>query len=175
MSKYLAVVVSFLKQLITGRDTSHLNGDILFPGHVNFANKGGDLFHGSKVKRFFTLRGLNEWCMPGNGGEYALIAEVIPSLLGYTIIYTRNLSRRDIDTMDRYGREINAKIEAENKVFVIEEQEKQEKKVAEERETKRLAEIGRKVEAQRAKIKELPPGPERKAAEKKLNKGELDE
>ena len=168
-------VVAFVKNLIFGKDTSHVNGDILYPGHVNFANKGGDMFHGAKVKYFFTLRGLNEWCLPGAEGANALIAEVLPTLFGYTIIYTRNLSRKDIDTIDRYGREINAKIAAENQKFEMEEQELRDEEAKVEAEQKRLAAVGAKYEKRIAKIRDMAPGLERKRAEKELNAGEIND
>lgn len=168
-------VVNFIKTLLFGKDTSHLNGDVLFPGHLNFANKGGEYFHGSKAKKFFTLRGLNEWCLPGNDGANALVAEVIPTLLGYVVIYNRKLTKRDEDTVDRFGREINAKIAEENAKWEAEEQANRDAKMKEEIEEKRLAEIGRKYEARVSKIKSSSIGKERDRQMKELNSGKLDE
>lgn len=175
MSKLLAVVVAFCKRVIFGRDTSNAMADIIFPGHVNFANKGGEYFHGSKAKFFFTLRGLNEWCMPGNEGENALVAEIAPTLFGYMLIYNRKLSRKDEDTVERFGREINAKIAQENQEHEAREAADREQRERDMLEEKRLAAIGKKYEERVGKIKGSAIGKERERLMDELNSGKLDE
>ena len=170
----IATAILFVKNIIFGRDTKQMNGDIVLPGHINFANKGGEYFHGSKVKFFRTLRGLNEWALPGNEGASTLVSEITPCNGGYMIVYTSKLSKRDEDTIERFGREINAKIKEENDKFAAEELVRQEEQRNKEAEEKRLANVGRAYERRVSHIRGLPAGSqERKEASKLLNSGVL--
>lgn len=174
MSKLLAVLVA-IKNFIFGKDTTLVDGTVKYPGHMNFANVAGEYFHGCKVKRFWTMRALNEFFLPGSEGFLALVADVIPAALGsQLVVYTRKLSDRDLETVERYGREINAKIAEENQRFEASQLEQREREAAAQLEEKEMAKIGRAYKKRVGEIKSSSIGKEREKLMKELESGTLD-
>lgn len=151
--------------------------DIDYPGHMAFANKGGEYFHGCRVARFRNVSELNHFFEPGAMGHLKLVGEILPmpdsSLL---VVYTQKLSNKEIERTERWSRDRHEYFAEERRKEEAEELERAEEKAKEQAETLRLAEIGRKVEARKAKIRGLAPGSaERKDLEKKLAAGDVDE
>lgn len=174
----LVALLSATKNKVLGRDTSLTDGDVKYPGHMAYANVAGEYFHGCKVKRFWTTRGLNEFFLPGNEGFLTLVGGIIPvagGVGGFLVVYTKKLSARDQETVERFGREINAKITEENRKFAVEQLEQEERKAAAQIEEKRLANVGRAYEARVKKIKGESIGKERERQMKELDSGKLDE
>lgn len=152
------------------------DGTIEYPGHMAFANKGGEYFHGCRVAHFKDIADLNAFFCPGNAGHLKLVAEIIPQNDGSVLcVYNNKLSAEDMEEVEEFNREMHAHFSKRKEEREAQKQEEREAKYREEQETKRLAEVGRRYESRVKSIRLLPPGTERKEAEKRLNGGELDE
>lgn len=174
MSKLLAVLVA-IKNFVFGRDTTLIDGTIKYPGHMNFANVAGEYFHGCKIKRFWSMRALNEFFLPGNEGFLTLVSDIIPAVFGsMLVVYTRQLSDRDRETVERYGREINAKIAEENRLWENSQLERKEQEAAAILEEKEMAKIGRAYKKRVGEIKSSTIGKERERLLKEVESGNLD-
>lgn len=130
------------------------DGANVYPGHMAFASKGGEYFHGCRVAHFRTVNDLNAFFLPGKAGHLKLVAELIPQRDGSVVaVYTNVLSAEDQDDLRDFSMSQNEflaeKKEARRQAKIKELEEKE----AEERETKRLAEVGRIHEANCKKTK----------------------
>lgn len=150
------------------------DGTIEYPGHMAFANKGGEYFHGCRVAQFANITDLNKFFLPGKKGHLKLVGELIPAHDGSIIcVYTNKLSRDDLEDVEEFNREMHSFFEKKREDRNEQRRKEQEKELKAAEEQKRLAEVGRKYEARIAKIREMPPGKEQKEAMKELNSGVL--
>lgn len=174
-------LILYLRKFDTGKRLADklatlLEADVDYPGHMAFANKGGEYFHGCRVARFRTISDLNHFFEPGSKGHLKLVGEIIAAPDGsFLCVYTAKLTNADLERVERWNREQHAAFAEERKAEEQEQREKEEARLRDEAETKRLAEVGRKYEARTAKLRVMAPGSDRKEAEKRLNAGELDE
>lgn len=152
-----------------------VDGAITYPGHMAFANKGGEYFHGCRVAKFRNVQDLNEFFCPGNAGHLKLVAEIIPAPDGLIVVFNNKLSAEDMEDIEEFSRNQNQYFSEKREKRRLSKLADEEEKLKAAGEEKRLAEVGRKYEARTKKIREMAPGADRKAAEKKLNSGELDE
>lgn len=151
------------------------NAGVDYPGHMAFANKGGEYFHGCRVALFKNVRDMNKFFEPGNAGHLKLVGEIIPGPQGIMVVFNAKLSSSDMEDIDEWNR---AQHEYFSKKRAHREQEKlaaEESKLLAEAEDKKFARIGRRYSARVSKIKEMAPGADRNSAEKALNAGELPE
>jgi hypothetical protein len=187
MKKILSAIITLVTSLynrVRGYDTPQqllgsfpllVDGAITYPGHMAFANKGGEYFHGCRVAKFRTVQDLNEFFLPGNAGHLKLVAEIIPAPDGLIVVFNNKLSAEDMEDIEEFSRNQNQYFAEKREKRRLEKLVEEEDKLKAQAEEKSMAEIGRKYVARTKKIKDMAPGADRKAAEKKLNSGELDE
>ncbi len=159
---------------VRGRTVELKDAGIQYPGHMAFATKGGEYFHGCRIAHFKNTKALNEFFLPGNAGHLKLVGDIIPQTDGSLLcVYTNKLSMDDMEDVDEFNRTQHEFFQAKKTKRLQERQEKEEKKAKEVLEQIRLAEVGKKYEARVGKIRGLPPGPARKREEQALNSGYL--
>lgn len=151
------------------------NAGVDYPGHMAFANKGGEYFHGSRIALFKDVRELNKFFEPGNPGHLKLVGEIIPCPQGIMIVYTAKLSNEDMEDIDEWNRNQHEYFTGKREERQAEKLKAQEQQLFNEAEDRKFAKIGRRYSKRVGIIKDMTPGPERNAAEQALNSGELPE
>ncbi len=148
-----------------------------YPGHMAFANKGGEYFHGCRIGHFKDIAALNEFFAPGSVGHLKLVAEILPQNDGTVLcVYTNKLSHEDMEDVEEFNRNMHSYFEEKREKRKNERLAAEQKREDEAKEAKRLAEVGRKYEARTKHVKTLEPGSlERKRQERDINSGFLDE
>lgn len=157
-------------------DYSLVDGSVDYPGHLAFANKGGEYFHGCRVARFKNAQALNEFCLPGNAGHLSLVAEILPQDDGsLVVVFTKKLSREDMEDIEEFNRNMHHYFEQKKFERTAAKAQEEEAKQKQEEQDKADLELGRKYRARVAKIRSLPAGSaERKDIERELNSGGVD-
>lgn len=154
----LVTIIEYINNLLLGKyDTAdRLHGNIQtlkdgameYPGHMAFASKGGEYFHGCRASHFKTIDELNRFFLPGNPGHLKLVCELIPQKDGSVVaVYTNVVSEEDKEDIADFSRSQNEFLRAkkeERRMARIAEIEAKENEI---RENLRLAEVGRKHEA----------------------------
>lgn len=159
---------------IKGKKVPHGKAGVDYHGHMAFANKGGEYFHGCRVAHFRNVRDLNDFFLPGNEGHLKLVGELIPQHDGSILaVYTAALTNDDLEDLDEWNRAQHEHFAQKRAQRAAEKEAAQEKVLIEASEQKRLAEIGALYEKRVGEIRGLPPGLERKRQEKQLNSGDL--
>lgn len=181
----LALVVRSLYKYFTADSSKRIAGKkatlhdagVEYPGHMAFATKGGEYFHGCRVARFTNIQELNNFFLPNNAGHLGLVAELIPQANGDIVcVYTKKLSLEELEDIDEWNRNQHEYFQKKKTDREIAKQEEQRAKLQAEAEEKEFAAIGRKYMKRMAHIKKLDPSSiERKQLTEKTNKGELDE
>lgn len=149
------------------------NAGVDYPGHMAFANKGGEYFHGSRVALFKNVRDLNKFFEPGNAGHLKLVGEIIPAPQGIMVVFTAKLSSSDMEDIDEWNRNQHEYFAAKKAEREEEKRKAEEAKLLAETQERKYAAIGRRYSARVNKIKEMAPGKDRNAEMDRLNAGEL--
>lgn len=151
-------------------------GSIKYPGHIAYAT-ANDYYPGCYAAVFSSVSDFNSYFAPGKAGFLGLVVDVklFPDNR-ILCMFTKKLTADDQADVEEWSRSQHEFFQAKRTKRMMDEAEEGEKKVKAQQESKHFEEIGRKYSARNAHVKSLQPGStERKAAEAKLQSGDLSE